>query len=81
MTKWTDAHKNELAYHVKRINRVQEQYGYGVRNPQAACQVLERTFADCNGDAVVKAVKAVIQAKGRIPLESEIWEVLDDTQH
>ena len=77
MSKWTDAHRNELAYHVKRINRVQEQYGHGVRNADAACKVLVSTFADCNGDAVVKAVKALIQEKGRIPLESEIWEVLD----
>ena len=77
MTKWTDAHRNELAYHVKRINRVQSDYGFGVRDPQAACQVLERTFADYDGDAVVKVVKELIRVKSRIPLESEIWEVLD----
>ena len=78
MTKWTDAHRNELAYHVKRINRVQEPYGFGVRDPQVACNVLEDMFAkDHDGDSVVKAVKELIRVKGRIPLPSEIVEVLD----
>ncbi len=87
MMKWTDAHRNELAYHVKRISRVQTQYGIGTREPKEVCLGLEKTFAEYDGDSVVKAVKALILEKGRVPLPSEIYEVLDvkdqpsDTDH
>lgn len=75
---WTEPQRKELFYHVKRINRVQDQYGIGTREPQLACNALEDILSkDYDGDSVVKAVKELIRRKGRIPLPSEIVEVLD----
>ena len=85
---WTEPQRKELFYHVKRINRVQDQYGIGTREPQLACDALEDILSkDYDGDSVVKAVKELIRRKGRIPLPSEIVEVLSvkdqssDTDH
>lgn len=75
---WTEPQQNELFYHVNRISRVQTQYGIGVRPPKEVCLGLKEIFARYDGDAVVKAVKALILAKGRVPLPSEIHEVLDE---
>ena len=74
---WTEPQRKELFYHVRRISRVQEQYGISTRDPKEVCLGLEKTFAEYAGDSVVKAVKALILEKGRVPLPSEIYEVLD----
>lgn len=76
---WTEPQRKELYYHVKRISRVQDQYGIGTREPQLACNALEDILSkDYDGDSVVKAVKELILEKGRVPLPSEIVEVLGE---
>ena len=79
---WTNEQRNELFYHVNRICRVADQYGIGTAGARVICDALEDILAkDYNGVSVVNAVKELIHKKGRVPLPSEIQEVLDDTQH
>jgi hypothetical protein len=75
---WTEPQRKELYYHVNRISRVQTQYGIGVRDPKEVCLGLKEMFAQYDGDSVVKAVKKLIQDKGRVPLPSEIERFLDE---